>query len=299
MIDIRYHIATLIAVFLALGIGILIGSTVVGSDVLDDQQKKIIYQLEKQFEALRQKEEDLTSKVEFMNGLMKHYEDFAEALVPSIVEKRLDGIKIGLVVTGGGDVPSGVLNSLSLSGARIVSTTVILPGISLLSDAMRSQLAAAFGAEQDASPEVLRAKVAEAVAAIILNEDVSEIGAILERNDLVKFNGDYKVPVDAVIVVGGANSLDYYFPQTVDVPLMNRLSAAGIRVIGAEVSDVKYSYMEVYQAQKITTVDDIDIVPGQVSLVLAVGGESGNYGIKPTAKRFMPSLAPGYRGESR
>lgn len=40
MMDIRYHIATLIAIFLALGVGILVGSTVVGSDVLNDQQKR-------------------------------------------------------------------------------------------------------------------------------------------------------------------------------------------------------------------------------------------------------------------
>ena len=81
MMDIRYHIATLIAVFLALGVGILVGSTVVGSDVLNDQQKKMIDQLEKQFEVLRQKEEDLTTRVEFMNGLLRHYEDFTEALL--------------------------------------------------------------------------------------------------------------------------------------------------------------------------------------------------------------------------
>ena len=296
MMDIRYHIATLIAVFLALGIGILIGSTMVGSDVLSDQQKKIIDQLEEQFELLRQKEEGLASRVEFMNGLLKHYEDFTEALVPSLVANRLEGMKMGLVVTGGSDVPSGVLSSLSLAGAKVVSTTVVLPGMGLSSEPLRSRLASAYGMEEESSPEALRAKVSESVADIILNKDMPEMKRMLEQNDLVKFNGDYSVPLDAVIILGGANGLDYYFPETVDVPLMSRLSAAGVRVVGAEVMDVKYSYMEVYQAQKITTVDDIDIIPGQVSLILAVGGESGNYGVKPTAKKFMPSLLPVYAG---
>ncbi|NLB18723.1 MAG: copper transporter, partial [Syntrophomonadaceae bacterium] len=56
MIDIRYHIATLIAVFVALGVGILIGSTLVSGDVLVEQQKKMITQLETQFNVLRERE---------------------------------------------------------------------------------------------------------------------------------------------------------------------------------------------------------------------------------------------------
>ena len=299
MMDIRYHIATLIAIFLALGVGILVGSTVVGSDVLNDQQKKMIDQLEKQFEVLRQKEEDLTTRVEFMNGLLRHYEDFTEALLPSIVENRLAGMKVALVVSGGLDIPSGALNSLSLAGARIVSTTVILPGINLSSDSLRSKLAAAYGVGDKTSPEELRIQVGKTIGYIILNHDVQEIKRLLEQNDLVKFNGDYSILPDAVIVMGGASSLDYYFPETIDVPIINNVSGAGVRVLGVEVSDVKYSYMQVYQAQKITTVDDIDLIPGQVSLVLAMAGESGDYGVKPTAKKFMPSLPPGYAGGNR
>ena len=53
MIDIRYHVATLAAIFIALGVGILIGSTLVGGDVLVEQQKKMIAQLETQFDVLR------------------------------------------------------------------------------------------------------------------------------------------------------------------------------------------------------------------------------------------------------
>ena len=45
MIDIRYHIASIVAVFLALGLGVLIGSTIVGDDLLVDQQKKLLDRL--------------------------------------------------------------------------------------------------------------------------------------------------------------------------------------------------------------------------------------------------------------
>ena len=56
MIDLRYHIATIIALFLALAVGILIGSTIVGDDLLVEQQKKSIDRLEEQFLSLREQE---------------------------------------------------------------------------------------------------------------------------------------------------------------------------------------------------------------------------------------------------
>jgi hypothetical protein len=42
MIDMRYHIASLAAVFLALGLGILIGSAALSEHVLVNQQKHLI-----------------------------------------------------------------------------------------------------------------------------------------------------------------------------------------------------------------------------------------------------------------
>ncbi len=48
--------------------------------------------------------------------------------------------------------------------------------------------------------------------------------------------------------------------------------------------------MEEYQKDKISTIDNVDLSPGQISLVYAMEGEPGDYGIKVTAKKFMPSL---------
>ena len=39
MIDLKYHIASIVAVFLALGLGVIIGSTIVGDDLLVDHNK--------------------------------------------------------------------------------------------------------------------------------------------------------------------------------------------------------------------------------------------------------------------
>ncbi|HHY40177.1 MAG TPA: copper transporter, partial [Syntrophaceticus sp.] len=54
MVDIIYHIASLAAVFLALGLGILIGTSMISSDAINEQQKKMIEGLEKEFAVLRE-----------------------------------------------------------------------------------------------------------------------------------------------------------------------------------------------------------------------------------------------------
>jgi len=40
IVDIRYHIASLAAVFLALALGILIGTSMISSDAITQQQKR-------------------------------------------------------------------------------------------------------------------------------------------------------------------------------------------------------------------------------------------------------------------
>ncbi len=75
-----------------------------------------------------------------------------------------------------------------------------------------------------------------------------------------------------------------------DLPLMNYFLAQNIPVYGVETSDVDYSYMKQYQKLNVSTVDNIEMIPGQLSLVMAVYGKPGNYGIKTTARQLMPGI---------
>lgn len=49
--------------------------------------------------------------------------------------------------------------------------------------------------------------------------------------------------------------------------------------------------MKEYQHNHISTVDNIDTVPGQMAMVLALNGQSGHYGIKSTAQKLLPDLS--------
>lgn len=290
MIDLRYHIASLVAIFLALGLGVLIGSTMVSDDVMVAQQQKMIDRLEEQFYTLRDKENTLVAENEKNKKIIDNYENFSQSILPQLVTGRLVGTQVAVMVTGTEDIPAGMLNAFSLAGANVTSKTVLLPNISMNDADIRNNIIKYYGLDSGVNRDVMRQKVAETMGAVLSNQADPEAVDFLEQNNLVKLNGNYNVAVSAVIIVGGANDLTVYFPDSFDRSLISSVVAAGIKAYGTETSQVKYSYMPRLQQNNITTVDNIDLGPGQISVILSMQGEQGDFGIKSTAKKFMPSL---------
>ncbi|MDD2585376.1 MAG: copper transporter [Syntrophomonadaceae bacterium] len=291
MIDLRYHIASIVAVFLALGLGILIGSTIVGDNVLVNQQKKMIDRLEEQFYVLRERESELVESNEYKNQIIGNYENYSRAMLPPLVRDRLTDYKVAVVVSGDSEIPAGMLNALSVAGAEVVSKTVALSNLNFSDKNLKQDVQKFYGLDNNAGRDTLRQYIATSVGHIMLND--AETGGtkdFLQKMNLIKFSGDNSIPVDGVILVGGANNIANLHVKSFDQGLIDILTVEGIRIFGVETKDVKYSFMPQYQENNISTIDNIDFSPGQISLVLAMEGEPGHYGVKPSAQKFMPSL---------
>ncbi|MGE5405060.1 MAG: copper transporter [Candidatus Saccharibacteria bacterium] len=295
MIDIRYHVATLVAIFLALGIGIIIGSTVVGSNVLADQQQKLIGQLESQFGDLRERMDTLNNENRFVVQIARYYEQYSQAVSPPIIKNRLPGGTVALIVTGGQEIPAGMLSSLSQAGARVTSTTTVLPAIDLANQELKIKMCDFYKVDHNTPAEELR-KLAAVTLAETLLKGGTEQARFLRDNDLVSFNGQYGSPVRAIIIVGGSDNDRFNYPAEVDESIIQTFISAKQKVYGCEITKVKYSYMNYFQKYDISTVDDIDMTPGQVALIRSIEGEVGDYGVKSTASKFMPSLPADFLG---
>ncbi|WP_054692770.1 copper transporter [Syntrophomonas palmitatica] len=289
MIDLKYHIASIVGIFLALGMGILIGSTIVGDNLLVDQQKKVIDRLEEQFYALRSKEEEMTRDNQYKGEIINKYENYGQAMLPVLVKGQLKDYRVAVVVSGDSDVPPGMLNALSMAGAQVVSKSVVLSEMNLKNVDLRNRLIDYYHLEKKSSSDTLRYHVAASVGILVTGEKDPELGSFLQQNDLVKFSGEGG-PVNAVILVGGANNLSAVFADSFDRGLIQSLQSQQIKVFGVENSRVSYSYMESYQKEDITTIDNVDLSPGQVSLIMAMNGQPGRYGMKASAQKFMPAL---------
>lgn len=290
IIDLRYHIASLVAVFLALGIGILIGSTVLGNDTLARQQKQLTDKLMVQMEQLRQKNETVQARanaLEIDNNTQKQFE---KQVLPVLVQGRLAGYHLAIIETNSYGFPDDLIATLRQAGASVESITTVLNGFSLGKQKETIQSRLGWG---NLTEEQLITRLAGEIARGVVKGDNQQVLNILVESDLIKTTGKYGIPLNGVIIIGGSQDRDMVRPQTVDLPMIDYFLSHKISVYGVEETGVLYSYMSDYQKKRISTVDNIDTIPGQVALVMAMAGKPGHYGVKSTAQKLLPALDEG------
>src|SRR5918994_1327276 len=104
MFDLRYHVASLAAVFLMLVVGILIGVGISGRGFVDDAERD---QLNERIAGLEDEVEAANSEADDLERRQDAAADFVAGAYPVLAERRLDGRRIGIVVLG--PVPQNVL----------------------------------------------------------------------------------------------------------------------------------------------------------------------------------------------
>lgn len=288
IIDFKYHIASIIAVFLALGIGILIGSAVLGNNVNEaifQQQSRIYDNLRRDLDKMKSDNRAAKMQIKSWESSINVNNQFEKGILPVLVDGLLTGRTIAVVVTGDGGNLNELINTLKIAGAKISSTTTILDGFSLANESKRKEVATKLMLQGSAA--TMCKEISREVAEGIISRQNIENLMYFKQLGIVKISGSYGIPVDAVILAGGnTRSLC----DNIDVPIIKYLLSKNVMVFGVESSQTQNSYMKQYQKLKISTIDNIDMVPGQLSLIMALSGKIGDYGIKPTAQRLIPEI---------
>ncbi len=291
IIDIKYHIASLVAVFLALGIGILVGTnfSAVGNDMIVKQQKQMIDKLEKDFDQLRDENKKAQHQVGDYKAVVNVHKQFEKQVVPSMVYAKLQGLNIAVVETNNYGLQEDWINTMKKAGANITSVTSVSGILNLSDPKVREQIATKLLLTSKDEADVTNAVAQEISVGIKSGQNMENI-QYLESLGILKKNGTLGLPINAVVVVGGSQDEQTAKARDLDLPIMKYFLGQNIPVYGVEHSDVDISYMKDYQRLRISTIDDIDLVPGQIALIYAMRGTPGNYGIKTTAKELVPSI---------
>jgi hypothetical protein len=286
--DFRYYVASIAGLFLMLAVGILLGVGISGRGFVDDAERD---RLNGQIEALEQKVEAASESADESDDRQRAARQFVESAYPVLVDRRLDGERVAVLVLGSRDQSLDFVRRAIIDGdgrlARMRAVT--LP---LRLEAVESAIAA---------KEELGGYVGEEQLGNLGRDLGRELAAggetplwdALEGEIVEERVGDFSDPVDGVVVMRTAE------PQSGDTArflagLYQGLGSAGAPVVGVEPSRVDVSTIPVFQRHRLSTIDGIDTELGRLALVLLLAGaDPGDYGVRDTADDgIVPPIVP-------
>ncbi|NLW22448.1 MAG: copper transporter [Tissierellia bacterium] len=286
--NMRFYVISIVAIFAALGIGIYIGFTIDAQDFVVEQKEEIAAKIEETFEFLRDENQGLKISLKELEDKNSNYEYFIDSTYQEIVKGKLAGTKVAIIETNADYVYSGIGQILDIAGASVVNVTTITDRI-MNKDILKDILE---GLDLYVSDNVLITNSVEELTKSIINGEETQLVKKMVEQGIIDVVGLINEPVDYIIIAGGSIKENKDRIGLVDRTIINTARNMEKQIIGIEKSNTEYSYMEAYKKYRISTVDNIDTSIGKVSLILAMEGRPGNYGIKSTAEDLIPKLTP-------
>lgn len=314
MIDFRYHLVSIVSIFMALAVGIVLGAGPLKGDIGT--------RLTEQTTALRAEKAQLRTDLDTVRRDAAARDTFSSAVAPAVMRGRLAGKTVALVVAPGADADlvKSATASLAAAGARVGSTVTLTeawadPSKATLRNTVASPFASLVKAPVGASPDQLASTVL--ARAILAGSDysterlpTSATAALngLKAGDLITVTPEQIVPSSSVVFLGGpvkgATKQEVEARLAAYVQLLRVLDASGsgsVVVAKSNTTDRTRSVDLVAAVRKesdaakvISTVDDADLPMGQGTFVLALAeqhaGGAGQYGLAPDAKAVLPDL---------
>jgi hypothetical protein len=305
VISFRYHLVSIVAVFLALALGIVVGTTALNGPITKD--------LRHQVSAAKTQRDSYAQQVNALQGQLNDAGKFAATYGSQLVTGTLAGKTVLLVelpgVTAG--MQDGVQTLLAAAGAKIggrvsVTQEYLDPrrggGITSLATGPAHPVGLTLPTTSNA------ADLGGALLAYVLlgkgqQTDLSQVlGGFAELHMITVAGGAGVTPSTAVLVLAPGRQAARSYASSAELALVDALAHAGGHVVVAGNSAAATSGGLVAAVRNasgsrtaVATVDDADNPLGQVSTVLALSaatkGQIGQYGTKEGADALYPPPA--------
>lgn len=289
MIDIRHHVYSLAAVFLALALGMLIGSSFTAHSPSGSAGRRTIQRYESDMSLLKGEIVKVARGSAEKETALKACREYCAAVMPMAISNKLNWHNVAIVQTGNYDELTGsVKKALEMAGAQIISTVDIGDTFPFGDDAKISQLLVNHGLGSTSDPKSDRDKLFRILANTICTGKYTYLVSTLEESKVAMFSGSCDQACKMVVLIGGAAAESKNLSRTVDAQLLAQFEKLGITVVGCETFDAASSYIPAWHKAGIATVDNADDAMGQTCLIYALNGETANFGIKKTSDRLIP-----------
>ena len=310
MVNFRFHLVSLTAVFLALAAGITIGAGVVDRATVD--------QIERRLSDVDARRQETNQENEQLRSDLSRWRDFGSELGDRPVQGRLNGVTVFAIATTGVDRAhlDALRTSITAAGATLDGTMLFTGKWALEGDEDVEQLAGVLDLPPTSEPGDLRSTAVAAITRAWTNGDGGPLVAALVERGFLEFEPG---PVEAVapaelprqgssFVVLSGDAADVA-PATLAQPIVAGLVEGDLRVLavqpqrprddGAEEAGEERppEFVLALRAEgslsgRISTVDNVDDYRGRTAAVLALADlqsdRRGHYGFGPDTRRVPP-----------
>ena len=289
MFDLRYHVASLAAVFFALIIGILVGVALASHGLGNTERDR----LEQDLRRAQAHGDTLEAQRDALEVLGASNQAFVEKTYRVVMANRLHGARIAVLFVGSvnDDAQKAITDALRDADAtvlRIRAMNVPINPAALAQRLSNRPFLAAYAAD-DQLEELGHALGQEFTAGA-----ETPLWNALESLIVEEKDGSSKRPADGVVVVRtvpaqiGATAV---FLKG----LYSGLKDVGVSAVGVERTEGDGSAIKAFKKAGLSTVDDVDTRTGKLALVILLGepAVTGDFGTKTTADDGpLPNVVP-------
>jgi Copper transport outer membrane protein, MctB len=290
MFDLRYHVTSLAAVFIALLIGILVGVALASHGLGNSERKS----LEDDVRRAQNNVDKLQATVASLQQGKRADSNFVDDTYNALMTDRLKDKRVAVLYVGPLNHPiqSDIATAIKDAGGG-TPTRLYAVQVPIDAAAIEKRLGNNPALAKYAGSDHLRQLGQQLGRAFVTGGNMpvwNALHKLIVQEATPRF-GASRGPVDAVIVVRTTD------PQTGDsAPFVKGLyegvAKAGAPAVGVAQSKDEFTAKQVFQRAQLSTVDDIDLDAGKLALaiVLSQPASRADYGV--SASDLLPPVTP-------
>jgi Copper transport outer membrane protein, MctB len=293
MMDLRYHVVSMVGVFLALSAGFVMGVAMSRAE----NQATVVDSLRRQFQALTEKDTRVMAENQQLHQQLATWDRVGRDMRAPVLRRRLDGDRVAIAVCGAPGLPSywpDLRAALTDSGA-LPGPILYLPDDPPTLDAtQRLKFSQLWDLGRGPGPveryESLRWLV-KAMSQGGLGAQINDLASVTG----IRIEGSFVEPVRRLLVLVAPPSPErasrVAHGDAPESALVDAATLNGVRAVVGEETNAPVSIVAAF-AHRAPTVDDVDTVIGQIAAVLALAYADGAFGVKLGAASPLPPIAP-------
>ena len=286
-INMKYYIVTICAIFIALGVGILVGFNLNYDQALSKQQSEVLESFNTEFEALKDKNKTLQSQINDLDGNVDDLKEYIDNNIDILTQDALTDKNTGIILTSDNNDYSEDIENLILKANGTVSFNIMIKD-NISNEEKLAELSKSLNKTFKSSQDIIN----YIVESLDNTKGYEQLYA-LEDLGVIKINninkGNYQA-YDSVVLLGnlsGKDAKDKFNKK--EKLILNDLKEKNKYLVCVNQNNEDNTILKLYSDNNISTIGNINEGIGKVSLITLLKNQNivGDYGDSDLSKKII------------